>query len=387
MRILLSCLQDLKPHAIPAYGFWHRYFVQGLIEAGHAVVEAPNVDWAEGLTNSGNPELQEWRARTWEKFEQFVRQEHKKNPIHLFVSYFYPKQVEVAVVHKLQTLGIPCVNFFCDNVRDFTAIPAEFRSFDLHWVPEFEALPIYQKASLPYVHAAMPCWISPELRNTPKAETEPCTFIGSADDLRRELVGSALKHGADFVVRGQGWLDAVGSAKSQYHTKSMVGLFYNQIDLVRNHGLSGLLRKIETRLRPLQLPHIPRARIKPMPSDSDYVRITREATITIGVSRVATANRSMRRPLCYSRLRDIEAPMLGACYLTEWSPGLGQMYELGNEIETYRTPEELSSKLGQLQQDHVRRTAMRERAQRRALAEHTIAHSIARIAAYLGLKQ
>ena len=40
--------------------------------------------------------------------------------------------------------------------------------------------------------------------------------------------------------------------------------------------------------------------------------------------------------------------MLGACYLTEWTEGLEHMYELGKEIETYRTAEELTSKLSEL---------------------------------------
>ena len=38
--------------------------------------------------------------------------------------------------------------------------------------------------------------------------------------------------------------------------------------------------------------------------------------------------------------------MLGACYLTEWTAGLEHMYELGKEIETYRTPEELTASSG-----------------------------------------
>ena len=106
--------------------------------------------------------------------------------------------------------------------------------------------------------------------------------------------------------------------------------------------------------------------------------------ITIGVNRVLSAHRSPHRPLRYSRLRDIEAPMLGACYLTEWTEGLEHMYELGKEIETYRTAEELTSKLSELRLDPVRRSAMRERAQRRALSDHSVALSIARISVHFG---
>ena len=50
MRILLSCPQSLKQHPLPAYGFWRNYLVEGLREAGHEVVEVPNVDWVEGMS-------------------------------------------------------------------------------------------------------------------------------------------------------------------------------------------------------------------------------------------------------------------------------------------------------------------------------------------------
>lgn len=382
MRILLSCLQSLKRHPLPAYGHWRHYFVEGLLEAGHEVVEVASVDWAEGLTCSPGRSLEAWRTRTWEVVETFVRQEITLRPIHLFVGYLYPDQVEAAAIRELQRIGIPCVNFFCDNVREFVKLPAEYAPFALHWVPEFEALPMYRDAGLPYVHAPMPCWISADLRNRPRLETEPATFIGSPDILRRDLLGQALRGGADFVIRGNGWLADTATQSKQVRTAAT--LVRNQIDLVKRHGLGGLLAKIESRVRPLRPPSIEESRIGAPLSDAEYFRVTREAMVTIGVNRVPRANRSPHRRVVYSRLRDIEAPMLGACYLTEWTEGLEHMYELGKEIETYRTADELTSKLCELRLDPVRRRAMREQAQRRALSDHSVARSIVRINAHFG---
>jgi len=384
MRILLSCLQSLNRHSLPAYGHWRNYFVDGLLEAGHEVVEVANVDWAEGLTYPPGRALDAWRTRTWEVVETFVRQEIAHRPIHLFVGYFYPEQVEGAAIRELQRMGIPCVNFFCDNVREFVKPPAAYAPFALHWVPEFEALPMYREAALPYVHAPMPCWISAELRNSSRRETEPATFIGSADVLRRNLLGRALRGGADFVIRGTGWLANADTASRSKQVRTVVTVINNQIDLVKKHGLGGLLTKVESRVRPLRPPSIEESRIGAPLSDAEYFRITREAMVTIGVNRVPSANRPPQRPLVYSRLRDIEAPMLGACYLTEWTEGLEHMYELGKEIEIYRTAEELTDKLSELRLDPVRRSAMRERAQRRALSDHSVARSIARIRAHFG---
>ena len=381
MRVLLSCLQSQKRHSIAAYDFWRLYFTKGCEEAGIEFVEVPGVDWAEALVYPPGEELNEWRARTWETVMTFVRREHTRQPLDFFLGYLYPQQVEVGAIVELQRLGIPCVNFFCDNVREFHRLPTEFRPFALHWVPEFEALPMYRHAGLPYIHAPMPCWVSPEFRSVPTKETAPPTFLGSPDLFRRDLLGRALHNGAEFVIRGYGWTNEKGkSAADTKPQRSFPNTIANQIKLIRSHGVRGLSCKIANRVRPLMPPAIPDSKVFAPVSNEDYLRITREAVVTIGVNRVPTTNRTNRNPLTYSRLRDLEAPMLGACYLTEWTEGLGQLYELGTEIETYRTPEELCAKIAGLKQDPARRCQLRKRGQKRALADHSVATTLEKIA-------
>jgi Glycosyl transferases group 1 len=359
--------------------------VEGIREGGHETVEVPHVDWAEGLVYPCGNELSDWRARTWETVEAFVRRERAKAGIDAFIGYLYPQQIEVGAIRELQRSGIPCVNFFCDNVREFASVPAEYAPFSLHWVPEFEALSMYRQASFPHIHAAMPCWIAPEFRAMPIRETEPPTFLGSADELRRDLLGRALQLGADFVVRGPAWPGGPSGGSGKRRGRSISDVFRNQIALARRHGVTALLTKLHDRVRPLRPPAIEHSHVGAALYGENYMRVTREATVAIGVSRVASPRRSVHRPVCYSRLRDIEAPMLGACYLTEWTQGLGRMYQLGAEVETYRTAEELADKLRMLRMDPGRRAVMRVRAQRRALADHSVAPTIRRIKKHLGL--
>lgn len=380
MQIFLSCLQSLRPHPVAAYQFWEPYFKRGIEEAGHAWFEAEGVDWAEALTLADETSLSRWRDRTWSAVLQAIRVELQHRPVDLFLGYLYPTMVEPGAVREIQRMGIPCVNFFCDNVREFRAVPEQFRCFDLHWVPEFEALPLYRRAGLPYLHAPMPCWVPPELRTVTAIETEPPTFIGSADILRRDLLGRALQAGATFVVQGPGWVtSAETDAAIRTSKRSARSILANQWRLVRAHGVAALVHKLENRLRPLSSPPIHLRGTPSFLSPAEYVRISREALVTIGVNRVLTAHTSNHHPLTYSRLRDIEAPMLGACYLTEWTAGLGELYELGTEIETYNTPEELAAKVEELRRDPARRRRLRERGQRRALDDHSVAHSLKRI--------
>jgi hypothetical protein len=387
MRILVSCLQGNRRHPIPAYAFWRSYFVRGLEEAGHDVLEVPGVDWAEGLAHGpGEEALQKWRERTWESVRRYVHAERRGRAVDLFLTYLYPQQIDAGAVADLQADGVPCVNFFCDNVREFRAVPVEFAPFALHWVPEFEALPMYRRAGLPHLHAPMPCWVPRHLRDVPTAETEPATFVGSADILRHDMLSRAVRAGASFTVRGEGWCDRAACQPAPLRPQNFAERLGNQVSTLRHHGLAGLWRKVESRIRPLRPPSLPARNIGAMPREQDeYFRLLREAAVCLGVNRVPTARHSNWRPLRYSRLRDIEAPMLGACYLTEWTEGVEQLFERGSEIETYRTADELSAKLSELQANPERRRIMRERAQRRALYDCSVSRTIARIGARVGL--
>lgn len=381
MKILLSCLQSLHKHSIPAHDFWRSYFVEGCREAGITPLEVPDVDWAEGAALSGDGQgLASWRARTWGKTVAFARKQHAQGGIDFFLGYLYPCQVEQAAVRELQGIGIPCVNFFCDNVREFRKVPAAYIPFDLHWVPEYEALPMYRSAGLPHMHAAMPCWIPRQLRILPKQENEPPTFIGSADPLRKSLLGTVLAADVRLTVRGPGWGDSSSQTSCGCgRTEKSGSLLSNQLALLNRHGPGALLAKAVDAVFPLPSPVIPPKQVKPAVFGKEYFRVTREAQVTVGVNRVPATRRSLRWPLSYSRLRDIEAPMLGACYLTEWTQGLDKLYDLGVEVETYRSADEMVEKLRMLSSCPKLRLELRRLGQRRALQDHNVCSSIRKI--------
>ena len=356
MRIFLVCQQSAHDYPIPASRFWRHYFFNALTEAGHTVLEASDVDWSRGLTPLEPAERAAWRTETWELTLDAVRTAHRTQAVDLFLSYLYPNQVAPEALRIIHALGVPCVNFFCDNVREFRSVPSVYRAFDLHWVPEAKALPLYRQAGLPHLHAPMPCWIEPRHRHPGHREAFGPTFIGSRDLLRTALLSAAIARGAAITVRGPGW---TGPEKRIAAARSM-GLsrrLSNQSAFIRRHGILGWLRKNARHLAPAPPPPpVPLSAIAPAVFGDDYVRMTQDSSVTIGINRYPSFRQSLSRPDTYSRLRDIEAPMLGACYLTEWTEGLDQLYVLGEEIETYRTPDELVEKLHRLQSDHRHRS-------------------------------
>lgn len=385
MRIFLTCLQSPKTHAISAYQHWERYFKRGIEEAGHQWVEEAHVDWVEPLVLRDGDAIDRWRERAWTKTVARVKKEVSANGVDLFLSYLYPHMVDGGAIGEIRRLGVPCVNFFCDNVREFRTAPREYQPFDLHWVPEWQALEMYRRAGLKYVHAAMPCWVPPDQRTCSHPESFGVTFIGSPDALRRELFGHAIQLGADLRIYGFGWNGELNS--SSIAARSWRRLLTNQWRDVRKQGFQSWLWKFERRFRPLRPPpEIPQHLLMGKVPTEDFVRVMQQSVVTVGVNRVSVPYRSLRQPVTYSRLRDIEAPMLGACYLTEWAEDLEHLYELGTEIETYRTAEELLEQMKRLKADPARRNQLRAAGQQRALAEHSVGRSLRRLIDALGMQ-
>ena len=381
MKILLACQQSAHTYPIPAYGFWRTYFIEGLREAGHEVVEVPEADWARGLLDLPAGELASWREQTWARVLAMARQ---IPGLDLFLGYLYPQQVEPSAVAELTSLGVPAVNFFCDNVREYRRLPREFAPFTLHWVPEYAALALYAERHWKTVFAPMPCWVPPELRHLPTAEERVVRFIGRGDDLRRALLSGVGSAGLPLAVYGRGWttLDVSPSP--------LAPTFRQRVDdwanFYRRQGPGRTLRRLVAHGRPAPAtaPAACEAWLRPSPQDADYARLLAGAAVALGINRFPDVGRPGTFDV-YSRLRDIEAPMLGACYLTEWAPELPERFELGREIEIYHDSAELIDKARALLANDAHRTALRVAGQRRALAEHTVGHTVSRIAHALGL--
>ncbi|MBI3885664.1 MAG: glycosyltransferase [Opitutae bacterium] len=385
MRIYLAFFQtQARGPGTANYGFWADLLRAGLTESGHTVLESNQVDWASGLALREAHAQRAWLDRAWSVTLAELAQHQAAGGVDLFLGYFFPKQIEPAAVREIARRGIPTVNFFCDNVREYRRVPEEFRAFDLQWVPEWAALPLYAAAGLKHLHAPMPMWVEPEFRRLPAREENSATFLGSHDSLRSELFSALAAHGARLRVHGKGWVPASDPAPAPLPPSGPWRRVVNQAAFWREHGTRALFHKWgRTRVRPLARP--PADWLGGPVERAEYTRLSRESAVTVGVNRFESPQTKAGRFGTYSRLRDLEATMLGACYLTEWAPGLDQLYDLDREIAVYRDAAGLAAQLSALLADPARRAALRAAAQRRALAEHTVGRTMDRIAVALGL--
>ena len=381
MKIFLAFLQANVKHPIPAYDFWEYYIKNGIEEAGYQWTECAGIDWAKGLVPQPKKELDNWREETWNNTLQYL----KKNRADIFLSYLYPEQIDVKAIKQLQSMGVACVNFFCDNVRQYTSAPKEFGVFDLNWVPEYKALNLYKKAGFNYIHLPMPMWVDPELRVVPDEQYPQITFIGSKDVQRLALLNTIanLKHNMPLAVHGNGWAGERHTAITQNDT--IFDKAINHLMFLKKHGFIAYSRKINQRSYKQDTSELLQKYIGKKLSFEEYTNLTAKSWVTMGINRYPSFNYPFKKPNVYSRLRDIEAPMLGACYLTEWAPGIEDMYDTETEISTYRTAAEFTEKAGILMADKAKRDIKRKNGQKRALSALSVPASINAIKHYFNI--
>jgi spore maturation protein CgeB len=77
--------------------------------------------------------------------------------------------------------------------------------------------------------------------------------------------------------------------------------------------------------------------------------------------------------------------MFGACYLTEWTEGIEDLYEIGHEIEVYRNAAEFIEKAKELIADPAKRKTLKVNGQKRALNDHNITSSLNKIITSLNI--
>lgn len=375
VKIFLSFLQSKHQHPISAYSFWEYYLKNGLTEGAHEWVECEDVDWARGLVPQSEEELSKWKSTSWEKTLHKI----KLTKPAIFLSYLYPQQIDEQAISEIKKLGVYCVNFFCDHVREFSAVPAIFGIFDLNWVPEHAAIAMYKKAGFDYIYLPMPMWVAPSHRNITTTETGQLSFIGSYDVQRLLLLEELTQTNFPFEVYGSGWLPNEEKPVNQPLHYPVAQKLLFQYSFLTRYGLKAYIRKLQQRnFKPSSSNNL-KSHLNGKINFENYVRITQDSMITLGINRYPSFNFPLRHPNTYSRLRDIEAPMLGACYLTEFTAGLEELYDVGKDILVYKNTSELIEKANWLKEDVNMRFQLRKNAQQVALNEHSIPNAIAKI--------
>jgi hypothetical protein len=170
-------------------------------------------------------------------------------------------------------------------------------------------------------------------------------FVGSAN--RNRIRATALMRliGANIQVRGHGWKEAMGRKPVQASAPST---------LIKEAARAALRLLFKGRLG----------------GYLDYdamIDELRRSTVVLGLNEGGLGP----NPPKYLKLRDLEFPGMGCCFLTQHNLDFENIFDLGKEAVTFRTPWEASRLAKELARHPSECRAIGRRARARVLGEHT----------------
>lgn len=325
---------------------WRRHFYAGLEQAGVTVVLPENVDfsWARppqafDLSRSGGA-----RARVSEMLLSQILTA-SGGPPQAVLSCCFSHDVELDLVDRVRAAGIPWINFFCDSLYAFDWVAGLAARTSLNWFVESEAEARYRSLGVPFLRA--PYALNPDhLPDVSCAAPDRALFfVGAANRFRIRAAALIRLAGADLQVRGWGWKEAL------------------EFEATRSAAPSALIKQaVRAAIRKLLA-----ARVGRHLDYSAMLDELRRSAVILGLNEGGTGPDGHS----YLKLRDLEFPGMGCCCLTQHHADLADIYDLGREIISFRTPWEAGRLAKDLARHPAECRAIGLRARTRVLGEHT----------------
>ena len=334
---------------VPAWRYaevWRRHFYDGLEQAGVTVIRPRDLDfaWARPPQTHDRERAAALRARTSAKLLAQILGADGGAP-QAVLSCCFSHDLDLDLVDRVRAAGIPWINFFCDSLYAFDWVAALAARTSLNWFVESGAEDRYRALGVPYLRA--PYALNPDALPDGSCVTpeHDLLFIGSASRDRIRAAALLRLFGADLQVRGWGWKEALEPKPSRTTTPSAL------INRAARAAIRTLLG----------------ARVGGYLDDGALLEELRRSAVILGLNEGGAGPDACR----YLKLRDLEFPGMGCCYLAQHHADLADVFELGSEVITFRNPWEA----GRLAKDLARHPAecreIGRRARARVLGAHT----------------
>lgn len=370
MRIFFALAKS--PNPTFASNLWMANLHDPLVAMGHDVVH-----WDEGTqalfdVPPDAPEAAAPRARYTERFLDAVRRAHATAPLDLVLTYVSDSHLEPDAITQVRDRMAPIANFFCNNIHQFHLVRRNSRHFTVCLVPEAEAMSAYERAGATPIF--FPMAANPDVyRPLDRARRYEATFAGQRYADRAGNMLALREGGIDAHVFGQGWHHSgvaagVGAGPPASIAARPRSPLRRAFDLLRRGASPFQAARDLAEWDRLRTRH-PVA-LHPPATDEEYVALFSESAISLGFLVLGDTHR-MLRPLRQVRLREFEAPMAGAFYLTEHLDEIGLHYEIGREVVTFRSRAELVDRAGYYLRHEDERVRIARAGHERALRDHT----------------
>ena len=373
-------------------GLWSGNFYPALNGLGHEIVESQTdlLPTSLFMHIAGGFTPQELSARELitEKIIDEVRRAHRERPVDLFLSYFYNSHFAPAGFAEIHRLGIPTVNFYCNSIYQFELVAEIAAAVGVAWHTEKEARASYLKVG------ARPVWVQmgadPEVYHPLEREARAARacFVGQRYADRDRHLAALINEGVPVDIYGSGWRAEASEngkhelpfeIKDEYlgrKLKEPGGLRSYAAATLQNlgrHGmLDGTLRTInQARYRAGRRSLDPLLATAARGRAQDLSATFARYEVVLNFSNVWADGHPGSQLIPHVRLRDFEAPMCRACYLTGYTDEILDFYEPGTEIDLYRNTEELIEKTKYYLAHPTQAERLRAAGYERASRDHT----------------
>ncbi len=325
---------------------WRRHFYDGLKQAGVEVILPRDIDfgWARPPQTVDPSRTADVRSRVSEALLAQILPADGVRP-QAVLSYCFSHDLEWELVNRVRAAGIPWINFFCDSLYAFDWVSALSARTSLNWFVESEAEERYRALGVPCLRA--PYALNPEA--IPDASCDApfrsLLFIGTAGRSRIRTATFIRLTGVDIHLRGWGWEEALETRRSMARVRSAPGK-----------------RVVRFLLRTLL-----GARVGGYLDHATMLAELRRSAVVLGLNEGGDGKNALN----YLKLRDLEFPGMGCCYLAQHHADLVSAFEPGREVITFRTPWEAGQLAKELARHPAKCREIGRRARARVLAEHT----------------
>ena len=325
---------------------WRKHFYEGLQSAGIEVIlpQSVNFDWARPAQSGSEGRKAERQATSLELSLQIERA--VATGLDAVVSCCFSHDLELEIVDKVRCAGVPWINFFCDSLYAFHTVEELARRTSLNWFVETGAVERYKELGVPYLCA--PYALNP--RELPDASCNDAeralSFVGTANRPRAKAVTLLRMAGVDLYVSGWGWQEALAPRPGAgWGARAALKRAFRFAARKALHG-----------------------RVDEYLDEGAFLESLRASQTLLGLNESGLGSGPFVGCL---KLRDVEFPGLGCCYLTQHNQDVASTFEIGSEVRTFRTLWEARQVARELAGDPVTCRRMGQRARKRVLGEHT----------------
>lgn len=358
--------------AVPRSAWVDLNLRRSLEDMGHELVRFDFPGWPD----DADPE---WAQRGKPKLNERLLQRFRAARVDLFFGYFYNSVVYPETIQQIKQPGVPTVNFSCNNVHQFDLVREIAPHFDVCIVPEKSAVRSFADVGAKPLRIQLAA--NPRVyRPMPEPRRYDVAFVGQRYADRADYLDFLRRNGVAVEAWGAGWqarhkLDVATA-------KAALALFEDErLDgfrrlLHRGNGVptTGPADAVDTS-----------AYGHPRLLHADLVRTFSQARISLGFATAGNSHTELKR-LTHLRLRDFEAPMSGALYLTERQDELSEYFAIGKEVLAYTDRDDLLEQVRFYLSHPEQAEQIRAAAVARSRGEHTWQHRFTELFAALGLQ-